>query len=133
MREPLVGDIPSMNLDSQRRLLLTGAIVTFSVGWMAAIESGRAAPTGRFIIGVGAAFTICSIMVDLGTPAGAAFAMLIMVSALMYQGMDVVRLFNKRAGKRKGGGSSRGRRNRPGQRPIAPDDPMLRPSGPIPT
>lgn len=81
----------------QRRILSTAALVTFGVGFLAGLQRGEGVPTARFIIGVGLAYTICSVMVDLGSPMGAGFAVLIMVSALLYQGEDALALLGTRS------------------------------------
>lgn len=81
----------------QRRILITSMMVTVTVGVLAGFERGEGLPTARFIIGVGMAYTICSIMVDLGSPMGAGFAALIMVAALLYQGEDAFRVLGRRS------------------------------------
>lgn len=88
------------NIYGQRRILTTAALATFGIGFLAGIERGEGVPTARFIIGVGLAFTICSMMVDLGSPMGAGFAVLIMVSAALYQGEDALKLLGVRARRR---------------------------------
>lgn len=89
-----------MNVYGQRRILATAALVTFGIGFLAGLERGEELPTARFVVGTGMAFTICSVMVDLGTPVGAGFAVLIMVSALLYQGPDALELLGARARRR---------------------------------
>lgn len=86
------------SLASQRRVIVTSAMVTLTVGVLAGFERGEGLPTARFLIGVGMAFTICSIMTDLGSPMGAGFAGLILIAALLYQGDDALRILGKRSG-----------------------------------
>lgn len=86
-------------VSQQRRIIITSSLVVFSLGFFAEVERGGTVPSPRFLIGVGMAFTICSIMVDLNSPMGAGFALLIMVSALFNQGQDAFKLLTKRSGK----------------------------------
>ena len=86
-------------VSQQRRIIVTSALVVFSLGFFAEVEHGGTVPSPRFLIGVGMAFTICSVMVDLNSPMGAGFALLIMVSAIFNQGQDALKLLSKRSGK----------------------------------
>ena len=97
-------------VSQQRRIILTSSLVVFSLGFFAEVERGGTVPSARFIIGVGMAFTICSIMVDLNSPMGAGFALLIMVSALFNQGQDAFKLLNRRGGKSNSESSSNRKR-----------------------
>lgn len=101
-------------MNNPRRILGTSFLVTAGVGYLAGVSRGDDLPTARFVIGTGIAFTICSIMVDMGLDVGAAFGALIMISALFWQGEDAFRLLGARAKKtvrRRG----RRRRERNGQ------------------
>ena len=97
---------------SSKRVLGTALVVTGGVGFLAGIERGESLPTARFLIGVGVAFTICSVMVDLGSPLGGAFAVLIMLSALIYNGEDALNVLRSRGGPapKKRGGKKRKKR-----------------------
>lgn len=86
-------------LSQQRRVIITSALIVGSVGIAAGIERGDEIPSARFLIGCGVAYTICSAMVDLGSPMGAGFAVLIMISAIFYQGEDAFKLLRKRQAK----------------------------------
>lgn len=99
-------------VSQQRRIILTSSLVVFSLGFFAEVERGGTVPSARFIIGVGMAFTICSIMVDLNSPMGAGFALLIMVSAIFNQGQDALKLLARRGGKAPSSGSSSNRKRR---------------------
>lgn len=87
-----------MRISEYRRLLAVSALVTFSVGILAGIERGNDLPTARFLIGMGLAFTICSVATDLGSGVGAGFALLIMVSAILSEGDDAFKLLGRRSG-----------------------------------
>lgn len=117
-------------VSQQRRIILTSSLVVFSLGFFAEVERGGTVPSARFIIGVGMAFTICSIMVDLNSPMGAGFALLIMVSAIFNQGQDAFKLLNRRGGKTPTGSSSNRKRRtnrgrlRPGGQAKTVADPL---------
>lgn len=84
-------------LAGQRRVIITSAMVTLTVGILAGYERGETLPTARFLIGTGMAFTICSIMVDLGSPMGAGFAGLILIASLLYNGEEALAILNRRS------------------------------------
>lgn len=117
-------------VSQQRRIILTSSLVVFSLGFFAEVERGGTVPSARFIIGVGMAFTICSIMVDLNSPMGAGFALLIMVAAIFNQGQDAFKLLNRRGAKSKTESSSnrkrtsRGSNLRPGGQAKQANDPL---------
>lgn len=81
-----------MNISQSRRLIAVSAMVTFSLGTVASIKRTGDLPTARFIVGYGVAFTIVSIMADLGSPVGGGFAALIMVSSIIYNADDVIEM-----------------------------------------
>lgn len=119
-------------LSQQRRLLTTAAMVTFGIGFLAGIERGEGVPTARFLIGVGMAFTFCSIMVDLGSPMGAGFAVLVMISAMLYQGEDALKILTtrgKQTGKRpkRGAGKTRAGHSGAARRSDVPFDTAIDP------
>lgn len=97
-------------LSQQRRIIITSSLVVFSLGFLAEVEKGGTVPSPRFVIGVGMAFTICSIMVDLNSPMGAGFALLIMVAAIFNQGQDALEVLSRR-GKKVAAASSNGRKS----------------------
>lgn len=72
-----------MSETRQRQLIIVSMLVTSSLVYIDNVfEHGDFIP-GREIIGTAVAFTMCSIMVDLGWDLGGAFAVLIMASAFM--------------------------------------------------
>lgn len=83
-------------LGQQRRVIITSAMLVMALGVAAGIERGEELPSARFLIGCGVAYTICSAMVDLGSPMGAGFAALILVSSVFYQGPDAIKLITQR-------------------------------------
>lgn len=82
-------------LAQQRRVLAVSAMVTLTIGSITTLSKGDVV-NARMIVGIGLAFTICSIMTDLGSPLGAGFAALIMLSAILYQGEDAFKALLKR-------------------------------------
>ena len=79
------------------KVVAVTAMVTFSLGFLKAANDGEL-PSARFLVGVGVAFTIVSVMTDLGSPAGPAFAVLIMLTAIFNQVPDVIKLLDKSSG-----------------------------------
>jgi hypothetical protein len=76
-------------------------MVVFSLGFLNAAQNDEA-PTARFLIGVGFTYTFISVFADLGAGDFAAgFAILILISAVLYEGEDIMALLTKRAGKSK--------------------------------
>lgn len=88
------------SIAEQRRVLTTSALLTFSLGAMASYQKGEGAPSARFLVGTAFAFTLCSAMVDLGMPLGAGFALLILISALMFLGPSALKLVTNRVDKK---------------------------------
>lgn len=89
-----------MNTATQRRLVAVSALVTFTLGYISATAKGEV-PSARFLIGIGVTFTLISVITDLGSPIGAGFALLIMLTALLTQGIEVFDFLNKRTGPKK--------------------------------
>ena len=88
---------PSMS--QNRRLIAVSAIVTFGVGILNNIGSAKEddLANGRFLLGLGVTFTIISIIADLGSPLGGAFAVLVMIVAILTQGRNVLKYIGKRS------------------------------------
>lgn len=86
-----------MTLGQQRRTIAVSAMVVFALGFLNAAHKNQT-PSARFLIGVGFTYTFISVFADMGAgDFGAGFAILIMISALMYEGEDIVNLFSERA------------------------------------
>lgn len=86
-----------MNQATSRRVVAVSAMVTFSLGFLKAANEGKL-PNARFLVGIGVAFTIVAVMTDLGSPMGPAFAILIMLVAILTQFQDVFDLLNGASG-----------------------------------
>lgn len=88
-----------MTVGQQRRTIAVSSMVVFTLGFLNAAQNDEA-PSARFLIGVGFTFTFISIFADLGAGDFAAgLAILIMLSAILYEGEDIMALLTKRAGK----------------------------------
>lgn len=86
-----------MTLGQQRRTIAVSSMVVFGLGFLNAAHKDQA-PSARFLIGIGFTFTFISIFADMGAgDFGAGLAILIMISAIMFEGEDIVGLFNERA------------------------------------
>jgi len=96
-------------------------MVTFGIGIYAAYARDET-PSARWLIGVSMAYMFCSIFADFGSGLGSGFAVLIMLSALLYQGEDVLKAITKRGGppqkKKRSKGAKRSSKTRAGS-----DDP----------
>lgn len=86
-----------MNAGKQQKIIAVAALVTFGLGFLRATNEGEL-PSAQFLVGVGLAFTVISIMNDLGSPMGAAFAIIIMIGAILTQFDAAFDLINKRSG-----------------------------------
>lgn len=84
-------------ITEHRRIIATSALVTIGVGTIAGIHRGEDLPTARFLVGVGLAFTVCSILNDFGSGLGAGFAALIMVAAILGNGEDALKALMRRS------------------------------------
>jgi hypothetical protein len=74
-------------------------MVTFTLGFLGAAHKNET-PSARFLIGIGFTFTFVSVFADLGAgDMAAAFAILIMISAVLYEGEDIIGLLTERANK----------------------------------
>lgn len=86
-----------MGIAQQRRVIAISAMVTFTLGFLGAAHKNET-PSARFLIGIGFTFTFVSVFSDLGAgDMAAAFAILIMIGALLYEGEDIISLFTERA------------------------------------
>lgn len=85
-----------MTVGAQRRVIAVSAMTTFTLGFLGAAEKNET-PSARFLIGIGFTFTFISIFSDLGAgDMAAAFAILIMISAVLYEGEDIINLLTQR-------------------------------------
>lgn len=85
-----------MTLGQQRRTIAISAMVTFGLGFLGAAHKEQT-PSARFLIGIGFTFTFISVFSDLGAgDLAAAFAILIMISAVLYEGEDIMGLLTQR-------------------------------------
>lgn len=88
-----------MQLGQQRRTIAISAMVTFTLGFLGAAHKEET-PSARFLIGIGFTYTFVSVFADLGAgDMAAAFAILIMISAVLYEGEDIIGLLTERANK----------------------------------
>lgn len=86
-----------MGIAQQRRIIAISAMVTFTLGFLGAAHKNET-PSARFLIGIGFTFTFVSVFADLGAgDMAAAFAILIMIGALLYEGQDLIGLITERA------------------------------------
>jgi hypothetical protein len=86
-----------MQVAQQRRVIAISAMVTFTLGFLGAAHKNET-PSARFLIGIGFTFTFVSVFADLGAgDMAAAFAILIMIGALLYEGQDLIGLLTERA------------------------------------
>lgn len=86
-----------MQIAQQRRVIAISAMVTFTLGFLGAAHKEET-PSARFLIGIGFTFTFVSVFADLGAgDMAAAFAILIMIGALLYEGEDLIALISERA------------------------------------
>lgn len=86
-----------MQIAQQRRVIAISAMVTFTLGFLGAAHKEET-PSARFLIGIGFTFTFVSVFADLGAgDMAAAFAILIMIGALLYEGEDIIGLLTERA------------------------------------
>lgn len=115
-----------MNIATQRRIIALSALVTFSLGFLKATNDGEL-PSATFLVGVGVAFTLISVITDLGSSIGAGFAILIMIGSILTQFDDVMELLDKRSGgnlagkkKRKGGKKKGTNKAAPGKTKVPP-------------
>lgn len=107
-----------MALTKQRRIVAVCAMVVFGLGFLAAVQRDEL-PTARFLVGMGLSFTIISVITDLGSPIGAAFALIIALGSMLYQIDAVLELLNKR-GQLNKRTRSRSRKGRQGKVPVRP-------------
>lgn len=90
-----------MTQGQSRRIIAVSSMVVFSLGFLNAAQNEEV-PSARFLIGVGFTYTFISIIADLGAGDFAAgFAILILISAVLFEGEDLMHLLTKRAGKAK--------------------------------
>lgn len=88
-----------MTVGQQRRTIAVSSMVVFTLGFLNAAQKEET-PSARFLIGVGFTYTFISVFADLGAgDFGAGLAILILLSALIYEGEDFMALITKRAGK----------------------------------
>lgn len=88
-----------MSVGQSRRLIAISAMVTFTLGFLGAAHKNET-PSARFLIGIGFTYTFVSVFADLGAgDMAAAFAILIMIGALLYEGQDIIGLLSERANK----------------------------------
>jgi len=81
----------------QRRTLAVSAMTVFALGFLNAANKDEM-PNARFLIGIGFTYTIISMIADLGAGDFAAgMAILIMISAILYEGEDIINLLNRRS------------------------------------
>jgi hypothetical protein len=86
-----------MTLGQQRRTIAVSSMVVFGLGFLNAAHKHQS-PSTRFLIGVGFTYTFISVFADMGAgDFGAGLAILIMISAILFEGEDIVGLFNERA------------------------------------
>ena len=86
-----------MGVAQQRRIIAISAMVTFTLGFLGAAHKDET-PSARFLIGIGFTYTFVSVFADLGAgDMAAAFAILIMIGALLYEGEDIVGLLSERS------------------------------------
>lgn len=79
-----------MSVSQQRRIIAVSSMVVFAMGFVSIINKGRTPDEAtRFFIGVGIAYTIVSILSDMGSELGAGFAILIMLAAFIKEGDTV--------------------------------------------
>jgi len=90
----------AMSLSQQRRVVAVSSMIVFALGTAARLERGKSftdTEAARFYIGVGLAFTMVSVFVDLGQEIGAGFALLILIAALLREGNAVFGFIIKRS------------------------------------
>jgi hypothetical protein len=86
-----------MTAGQQRRTIAVSSMVVFSLGFLGAAHKDEL-PSARFLVGVGFTFMFISIFADLGAgDLAAGFAILIMISAVLYEGEDIMGLLTQRA------------------------------------
>lgn len=86
-----------MTLGQQRRTIAVSAMVVFTLGFLNAAQNDEP-PSARFLIGVGFTYTFISLFADLGAGDFAAgFAILVLISAVIYEGEDIMGLLTRRA------------------------------------
>lgn len=86
-----------MTVGQQRRTIAVSAMVVFTLGFLNAAQNDEV-PDARFLIGVGFTYTFISIFADLGAgDIAAAFAILILLTAVIYEGEDIMNYLTKRA------------------------------------
>lgn len=90
-----------MSIIQQRRIIAVSSMVVFALGIISALQKGQSLDEqARFFIGVGMAFTIVSVMSDMGSELGAGFAMLILLAAFVKEGDTVLGFLIKRGNTR---------------------------------
>jgi hypothetical protein len=86
-----------MTLSQQRRVIAVSSMVVFTLGFFGAAQKSEL-PKARFLIGIGFTFTFISIFADLGAgDFGAGLAILVMISALLFEGEDLISILTQRA------------------------------------
>lgn len=100
-----------MTLGQQRRTIAVSSMVVFGLGFASAAHRGEV-PNARFFIGIGFTYTFISVFADMGAgDFGAGLAILILISAILYEGEGIVGLFQERANKGKVKVQKQGKKN----------------------
>jgi hypothetical protein len=86
-----------MTLSQQRRIIAVSSMVVFTLGFFGAAQKNQL-PNARFLIGIGFTYTFISVFADLGAgDFGAGLAILVMISAILFEGEDLINLLTQRA------------------------------------
>lgn len=86
-----------MTAGQQRRVIAVSAMLVFAMGFLYSAHRDEP-PSARLLIGIGFTYTFISVVADLGGGDFAAgLAILVMITAIIYEGEDLINLLESRS------------------------------------
>jgi hypothetical protein len=90
LSDPIAAPVRGISETQRAKIITASALVVMATAILAAIQKGKGLPSMRFFVAFGFLFAACSVVNDLGSSLGAAFALIIMVAMLLENLPDVL-------------------------------------------